>query len=126
MPDCLSWIWRRGGPLGEAGTGYRDALIWHSFLEWASSLKPRFADAVQFVSANKADFGDDKETGLHQDLVGDVPRGISVEYVEKLSPVIDRVRALSRLGSDDVDPTVVSLAKSFGLRDFPIARRLPL
>ena len=105
-------------PFRRSGTGYRDALIWHSFLEWASSLKPRFADAVQFVSANKADFGDDKETGLHQDLVGDVPRGISVEYVEKLSPVIDRVRALSRLGSDDVDPTVVSLAKSFGLRDF--------
>lgn len=60
----------RRRPFDDHGTGYRDALIWHSVLEAFSD-----SNSIVFVSANTRDFGEKGPDGgfvLHEDLQKDV------------------------------------------------------
>ena len=50
-------------PFKPNGEGYRDTLIWLSFLEWASSLRLMEEDSLFFVSANSTQFAEGGKKG---------------------------------------------------------------
>jgi predicted nucleic acid-binding protein len=84
-------------PFVRSGKGYRDALIWHGFVEWVRRESRGFSGPIYFVSTNRTDFGGEKLGQLHDDLLVDLPEGIEVAYLERLTDLVDIVR---RSGSD--------------------------
>jgi hypothetical protein len=84
----------RRRPFKESGSGYRDALIWHSTL----ALIGGEAEHVCLVTANTKDFG--VSPALHPDLQGDVKEGSIVELFNTLEQfnAIKVVPVLERLG----------------------------
>jgi predicted nucleic acid-binding protein len=58
---------QRRKPFKEKGSGYRDALIWESVLQSATSG----TEPIAFITANIKDFADDNGR-LHPDLVADI------------------------------------------------------
>lgn len=89
-------------PFNRSGKGYRDTLIWLSFLDWASRSSTGRGGPLYFVSANRNDFAGHKANQLHEDLVADLPVGVDVIYLERLS---DLVRVVRESGSDISVPT---------------------
>lgn len=78
----------RRKPFTEGGRGYRDALIWETVIEIATSGK----EPIVFITKNHKDFcGDDKR--LHPDLVEDLhERGLKPEAIvlyESLENFVD-------------------------------------
>jgi hypothetical protein len=61
----------RQPPFKPSGEGYRDTLLWLSFLEWAASLGIAEGDSLYFVSANSTQFaeGGKKDGTLAKALV---------------------------------------------------------
>ena len=77
-------------PFIRSGKGYRDTLLWLSFLDWAKSL-PAGDTPVYFVTGNTEDFCGPKG-GLKQELQDELPPGIVVEVLataEKLAGLIE-------------------------------------
>jgi hypothetical protein len=90
----------RRRPFQDSGKGYRDTLTWLSILDLLPT-KPR----VAFVSSNTDDFAAPKATGLHPDLVQDVPQGSEVRLFTSLEQfnaecIIPHLRTDERLRFD--------------------------
>ncbi|MFJ3490221.1 PIN domain-containing protein [Leifsonia aquatica] len=107
-------------PFTDTGKGYRDALIWHGFLDWVSLS----SDDATFVSENTGDFANDKKTGLHDTLVQELPVGVNVIYAK------DGRTAIEDLWKTEDGETLLSHARnateSFGTSDVENATRLAL
>ncbi len=88
----------RKRPFAENGSGYRDALIWHSLLELLRAGESPFA----FITANTRDFGE--APNLHPDLAADL-------LAEGLDPANLRLfRTLEDLNHALIIPTLDRLA----------------
>jgi hypothetical protein len=113
-------------PFSRGGSGYRDTLIWLSFLDWVKEAPP--GSVACFVSANKDDFGstDGGALALHPDLLPDVPDGVEVRYLEKFADLVRLVRdAASDItsGDSEADPRAAgaeAVAIFAGLVGYPI------
>lgn len=77
-------------PFKRIGTGYRDALIWMTFVEWLQRDAIERTDAF-FVSGNSKDFAD-RFGVLHADLRKDLPAGPTVSLANQLYGVLEAVR----------------------------------
>lgn len=77
-------------PFKRNGTGYRDALIWLSFVEWLEREHAPQTE-VYFVTANRSDFAALSGT-LHPDLKADLPAGVDVTLAERLQTLVEAVR----------------------------------
>lgn len=110
-------------PFKRNGTGYRDALIWMTFVEWVTGLKYE-PSAVFFVSANRSDFAD-ASGDLHTDLRGDLPPGITVTLAERLQPVVEAARPPADWFGVDA-PVAVASAEAAALREFDSYLRFPI
>ena len=76
-------------PFHEGDRGYRDSLVWYAVVHDVASPKHQ----TYFVSANKKDFGDQKD-GLHPDLIVDLKEaGIEghVTHMHDLQVFVDNV-----------------------------------
>ncbi|WP_047521862.1 PIN domain-containing protein [Microbacterium sp. ZOR0019] len=108
-------------PFDKDGKGYRDALIWQTFVCWArQSLAAVGASEIYFVSRNVRDFA--FEGALHPDLAVDVPADIVVQFTHQLSSIVARVReirtpSVNPPASED-EPAAPSAAGAAGLAVF--------
>lgn len=74
--ELLARALNRRKPFSEKGSGYRDALIWHSIL-WIAETYGVENDPIAFVTSNTRDFADSNNQ-LHPDLCADlVTRGFA-------------------------------------------------
>jgi hypothetical protein len=65
----------------ESGRGYRDALIWHSFVE----LLETGSDDLVFVSQNSDDWCGNRKDGFHPGLIRELQdKGVSSERLALL------------------------------------------
>ncbi|WP_159499374.1 PIN domain-containing protein [Microbacterium sp. 18062] len=109
-------------PFKRNGTGYRDALIWLSFVEWIEREHAHQTE-VYFVTANRSDFAD-PSGALHPDLQADLPVGIDVTLAEKLQTLIEVVRPpVDWLAVDE--PVAVERAAAAAIAEFASYRGFP-
>lgn len=67
-------------PFQEEDKGFRDTLIWLSFLDYLKSNE--LPDEIIFINNNSSDFYNDKKNDLHQDLKNDlVEKNIANNFV---------------------------------------------
>lgn len=89
-------------PFKESGEGYRDALIWHTFLQWITDAKLTGEDELYFVTGNTRQFADGgaKDGPLHKYLQTEVRDVVDVDagLLTKLEGVTAKIRpfALAR------------------------------
>jgi PIN domain len=79
-------------PFNRSGKGYRDALIWKSFTHWISIQQETGVKEAYFTSSNKNDFASASGRSLHDDLLVDIPAGMSITYIAKLSLLVEKIR----------------------------------
>lgn len=108
-------------PFDKDGKGYRDALIWHTFVRWVrQSLAAAGATEIYFVSRNVRDFA--LEGALHPDLAADIPADIMVQFTHQLSSIVARVRDIRTPGLDapasEDEPAALTAAGAAGLAVF--------
>lgn len=109
-------------PFKRNGSGYRDALIWMTLVEWAEQDAFEHAE-IYFVSANRSDFAD-SSGALHTDLRKDLAPGAKVTLVERLQPGVDAVRPpIDWLGVDE--PIAVTRATAAALAEIDSYLRFP-
>lgn len=82
-------------PFKASGEGYRDTLIWMTFLGWIQSLDLNPTDEVRFVSANTRQFGGNDKR-LAEILARELPAGVNVVLVTDRSAVVEHLRPLLR------------------------------
>lgn len=121
--DLLAREFAGRRPFKRNGTGYRDALIWMSFIEWIekTAVDPV---AVFFVTGNRNDFAG--QTGaLHLDLQSDLPPNMVVTLAEKLQPVVEAVRPpIDWLGVEE--PIAVASAMAAAIAEVESYRGFPI
>lgn len=88
-------------PFNRSGKGYRDALIWHSFLEWLTS-ETLTADTY-FVTANTTDFADKDKESLSPDLAAELPKHAKVQLLKNVSDAATKARELKKLPAIDAN-----------------------
>lgn len=76
-------------PFIRSGKGYRDTLIWLSFLTWLQQL-PELAEDVFLVTSNSQDFCG-PSGGLKAELLAELPQGVRVDVLEKPQDLAARV-----------------------------------
>jgi hypothetical protein len=83
-------------PFKESGEGYRDALIWLTFLQWISETEVTSQDELYFVSNNTRQFADGarKDGPLHKYLQIEVREVVDVNagLLTKLEGVTSKIR----------------------------------
>lgn len=110
--EMVSRDLRATPPFKVSGEGYRDTLIWLTFLEWVVSSGAGAGDDIIFVSDNTTQFSVDKGATLHPDLLQEVRAVSSAEprLMAKRSDLVDELRDLmpaastSEGGDDDERP----------------------
>lgn len=80
-------------PFNRGGKGYRDTLIWHSFLDWQAAHTASPTRAI-FVTDNIKDFGGDGKLHLAEALNAELPCGVAVRLERKLTDAVAEVRKL--------------------------------
>ncbi|MDT0181454.1 PIN domain-containing protein [Microbacterium sp. ARD31] len=81
-------------PFNRSGKGYRDALIWHSLLEWIGAETD--VEEVLFVTANTTDFAEKGKNGLAADLSAELPAEVDVQLIKGMSEAAAKVRELKK------------------------------
>lgn len=81
-------------PFNRSGKGYRDALIWHSLLEWIGDGAD--VEDVLFVTANTVDFAEKGKDSLSEVLSAEVPTEVELLLIKGMSDVAARVRDLKK------------------------------
>lgn len=104
---------RRLPPFKPSGEGYRDALIWLTFLEWMRSIKPTPDDTVLFVSNNTRQFARQGTEELSPVLRKEArDSGFeNVELVADRARFVSLVRELSREASQASIPDTPTLGE---------------
>jgi hypothetical protein len=107
-------------PFNRNGKGYRDTLIWESFLQWLRDTGAGSDSEIFFLSRNTTDFAESDQ--LHADLVADLPAETGVTLTTSLSVVVRRVRELRQQVEADTaeveEPKVVRAATNEAVRQF--------
>lgn len=88
-------------PFNRSGKGYRDALIWHSFLEWCDDHAVRPEHAI-FVTSNVVDFGENDKAVLSEALKAEIPTGLTVRLERTLADAVAQVRKIKMTASPGV------------------------
>jgi hypothetical protein len=82
-------------PFDRSGKGYRDTLIWLTFLEWLGNDRTANTPAY-FVSTDTGDFREDKSGGqLAAELKAELPVGADVSLVT-MKEIVTTIRDLKR------------------------------
>ncbi|PKQ35393.1 MAG: hypothetical protein CVT61_06215 [Actinobacteria bacterium HGW-Actinobacteria-11] len=99
--DVLRRDLESAAPFKSNGEGYRDTLIWLTFLAWVQRLAPEADDVIVFVSDNTTQFSADRGETLHPSLVAEV-RAITdatVRLVPKRSDFVESAREHAKAGA---------------------------
>lgn len=84
--DLLRREFYRQKPFKPDGTGYRDALIWHTILDYAEAEKP---ERIYFVTANTTDFAS-KDGSLDSVLAGEAQEaGAKIVLVKDVHALLE-------------------------------------
>jgi hypothetical protein len=86
-------------PFKSTGEGYRDALIWITFIEWLEDIDADQSDSVMFVSGNTTQFASGKEGIALRDELREEAAAVTsatVQLAPKRSDLVDLARELSR------------------------------
>ncbi|MGO4859660.1 PIN domain-containing protein [Arthrobacter sp. 2MCAF14] len=87
-------------PFKADGTGYRDALIWHSILEFLQGCPP--GASIYFVSHNSKDFGSDGTLAPHLVQEASAAKGdVRLKLVPRLQDIIEILEAQARSSSTE-------------------------
>jgi hypothetical protein len=99
--DLIDRDLRRLPPFKSSGEGYRDALIWLTFLNWVGEVSPEEGDTLLFVSNNTQQFAVPGATTLSPVLQKEArDRGYpSVALIPDRTRFVDLARELSREAS---------------------------
>jgi hypothetical protein len=81
-------------PFERSGKGYRDTLIWLTFLEWLANAQ-NANTPVYFVSTDTGDFSDNKSGQLAAELKAELPVGADVSLVT-MKEIVTTIRDLKR------------------------------
>lgn len=84
-----------------SGKGYRDALIWHSFLEWADTVPGLGVDTMYFVTSNTQDFCA-PSGGLKRELLAELPAAVSVEVLQRPQDLSAKLNLLTSLTTETI------------------------
>jgi hypothetical protein len=138
--DIVDRDLRRLPPFKPSGEGYRDALIWLTFLEWMRALEPTPDDTVLFVSNNTRQFARQGSEELSPVLRKEA-RDSGFENVELVADrlrFVTLIRELSReasqasmpdtptLGEEAIEREVRSKIEQLAGAQFEIMGRLEL